>query len=241
MLPVSANCTAMSKIENAAMLSGSARSSANLQKVARIPNRRKLMANRDRTKLVDDRRRYQRVNLPLLGRFMRENKQEYPCQIINMSPGGIAVRAPIVGEMGERVVIYLDTLGRFEGNLVRTYEDGFALHLNASSYKREKIANQLTWLVNKNHLNLTEERQHSRIVPKKTSTKISMIDGSTLDCQIQDVSLGGGAVAVEPKPGVGQLVTLGLTPGRVVRHTEQGISIEFLEIQDPATLERQFG
>ncbi len=172
---------------------------------------------------------------------MRENKQEYPCQIINMSPGGIAVRAPIVGEMGERVVIYLDSMGRIEGELVRAYEDGFALHLNSSSYKREKIANQLTWLVNKNHLNLTEDRKHSRIIPKKTNTKISMIDGSTLDCQIQDVSLGGGAVSVEPKPDIGQLVTLGLTPGRVVRHIHQGISIEFLEIQDPASLERQFG
>lgn len=231
----------MSKTDTQAILSDPAQLSATLIKVARIPRRRKLKANRDWAKVVDDRRRYQRVNLPLLGRFMRENKQEFPCQIVNMSPGGIAVRAPIIGELGERVVIYLDTMGRIEGKLVRAYEDGFALHLNASSYKREKIANQLTWLVNKNHLNLMEDRQHSRIVPKKTGAKISMIDGSTLDCQIQDVSLGGGAVAVEPKPDVGQLVTLGLTRGRVVRHTEQGISIKFLEIQDPASLERQFG
>ncbi len=231
----------MSKTDTQAILSDPAQLSATLIKVARIPRRRKLKANRDWAKVVDDRRRYQRVNLPLLGRFMRENKQEFPCQIVNMSPGGIAVRAPIIGELGERVVIYLDTMGRIEGKLVRAYEDGFALHLNASSYKREKIANQLTWLVNKNHLNLMEDRQHGRIVPKKTRAKISMIDGSTLDCQIQDVSLGGGAVAVEPKPDVGQLVTLGLTRGRVVRHTEQGISIKFLEIQDPASLERQFG
>jgi hypothetical protein len=51
----------------------------------------------------------------------------------------------------------------------------------------------------------------------------------------------GAAVSVEPKPDVGQLVTLGQTPGRVIGQRDQDISIEFLEILDPSSLERQFG
>lgn len=188
-----------------------------------------------------ERRRFQRVNVPLLGRFMRENKQEYPCQIVNVSAGGLAVRAPITGEKGERIVIYLDTLGRIEGTVVRENPDGFALQMSASLYKREKIANQLTWLINKDRLSMIEDRQHDRIIPKKTAIKLTTVNGDSYECQMIDVSLGGAAVSVDPRPEVGELITLGLTPGRVVRHKDHGISIEFLEIQDPDTLERQFG
>lgn len=39
--------------------------------------------------LNQERRRHQRVKVALTGRFMREDRQEYPCQTINMSPGGV--------------------------------------------------------------------------------------------------------------------------------------------------------
>lgn len=198
-------------------------------------------SNAARIKIVPDRRRFQRVNISLHGRFMRENKQEYPCQIVNMSAGGIAVQAPIIGEIGERIIIYLDNMGRIEGEVVRTLQDGFSLKLTASSYKREKIANQLTWLVNKDRLDKIEDRLHNRFIPKKMATKITLADDTVYDCTILDMSLGGASVSVKPKPDVGEAVTLGLTPGHVIRHTDNAISIQFLGIQDPDTLERQFG
>jgi hypothetical protein len=46
---------------------------------------------------------------------MRENKQEYPCQLINMSAGGMAMLAPVACDIDERIVAYLDNLGRIEG------------------------------------------------------------------------------------------------------------------------------
>lgn len=212
-----------------------------LQRDKHAPLRQLQNTKANIAKTGNDRRRFQRVNIPLLGRFMRQNKQEYPCQIINVSAGGIAILAPISGELGERIVIYLDTLGRIEGEIVRINPDGFALQLRASGHKREKIVNQLTWLVNKDHLSNIEDRRHDRIIPRKTKVKLTMVNGESYDCQILDISLGGAAISVEPKPEVGQLVTLGLTPGRVIAQREQDISIEFLEILDPCSLERQFG
>lgn len=187
-----------------------------------------------------DRRRHQRVKIALAGRFMRADKQEYPCRVINISPGGMAIESDIVGEARERIVVYLEHLGRFEGELVRCFPGGFAIRLTGTSYKREKIANQLTWLVNKNQLDLAEDRQHERFMPTKTHMKITLGDGSERDCRIVDVSLGGASVSVLPKPGVGETVILGLIRGTVVRHHDQGIGIHFLEIQDPGTIERQF-
>src|SRR5688500_15713552 len=45
-----------------------------------------------------ERRRHQRVRVDVLGRLMLENRQEYPCRIINMSPGGAAVMAEAPGK-----------------------------------------------------------------------------------------------------------------------------------------------
>lgn len=235
------NRAAMSTNEQPNISLGPIRSPLAPNRGTREFQRQALRSNAARIKIVPDKRRFQRVNISMNGRFMRENKQEYPCQIVNMSAGGISVQAPIVGEIGERIIIYLDNMGRIEGEVVRTFQDGFSLQLTASSYKREKIANQLTWLINKELLSKIEDRQHSRFIPKKMTTKITMADDTVHDCTILDMSLGGASVSIEPKPDIGQAVTLGLTPGHVVRHTDNAISIQFLGIQDPDTLERQFG
>ncbi len=194
-----------------------------------------------RTKLVPDRRLHQRVNVPLKGRFMRADKHEYPCQVTNISAGGMALLAPVAGEPGERIVVYLDHLGRFEGELVRAFQGGFAIKLVGTAHKREKIANQLTWLVNKSQLDLDEDRAHERLVPQKQHMKLVLADGSQRECRVLDVSLGGASVSVLRKPDIGEAVTLGLVRGTVVRHHDQGIGIRFLEIQDPSSIELQFG
>ena len=48
---------------------------------------------------------------------MLENRQEYPCRVINMSPGGMAVMATAPGRIGERVIAYVDHLGRVVAGL----------------------------------------------------------------------------------------------------------------------------
>ena len=38
--------------------------------------------------LSEERRRFQRVKVDLLGRYMLEDRREFPCQVIDMSLGG---------------------------------------------------------------------------------------------------------------------------------------------------------
>ena len=192
-------------------------------------------------KLIPDRRRHRRVRLRLLGRFMRADEREYPCQVINISAGGIALKAPVAGEIGERVVCYIDEIGRIEGEIVRTFAEGFAVRIHATAHKREKLASQLTWLINRDKLNLANLRAHDRYPPNKPHTTITYSDGTSTPCRVLDISLSGASVAVDPRPVRGQEVTLGRMRGRVVRHHEQGVGIQFVDIQDPAALQRQFG
>jgi hypothetical protein len=192
-------------------------------------------------KIVPDRRRHRQVPVKVIGRFMRENKQEYPCQVINMSAGGMALLAPVGCDVDERIVAYLDNLGRIEGIVVRRFEGGFAVRILASLYKRERIANLLTWLVNQETLGLTEERRHERIVPRVDASKLILPDGAVHNCRVIDVSLSGASVACTVKPEIGTMVILGRMRGRVVRHHEQGLALQFAKLQDPDSLARTFG
>jgi hypothetical protein len=198
-------------------------------------------ANRPLVKIVPERRRHRRVPVTVFGRFMREDKQEYPCQIINMSAGGMAMLAPVVCQDGERIVAYLDNLGRIEGVVVRNFEGGFAMRILASLHKRERIANLLTWLTNQKALGLGEERKHERVVPRINASKLILPNGDVHNCRVIDVSLSGASVACAVKPEIGTVVILGRMRGRVVRHHDQGVGLQFVELQDPDSLARTFG
>jgi hypothetical protein len=151
---------------------------------------------RQLAKIVPDRRRHRRVPVRVFGRFMREDKQEYPCQVINMSPGSMALLTPVAGEIGERIVAYLDNFGRIEGVLVRNFEGGFAISFLASQYKREKIANLLTWLINQEALGLSEERRFQRIAPRNPTSKLILPNGEVHTCRVIDVSLSGASITI---------------------------------------------
>ncbi|MDX7949703.1 PilZ domain-containing protein [Lichenihabitans sp. Uapishka_5] len=175
----------------------------------------------------EERRRHQRVGVVLLGRYMLADRQEYPCQSIDMSPGGLALVAPVLGEVGERVVCYLEQIGRVEGTVARQFSHGFALGFSVPLIKREKWADQLTWLANRQALGLPEDRRHGRIVPKHLRTTLRMDDGTEMAVRLLDISISGAAIIADQRPPLGSIVMLGSTPGRVVRAFGNGVGIQF--------------
>jgi hypothetical protein len=168
---------------------------------------------------------------------MLSDRREFPCQIINMSPGGLALLAQGIGTVGERVVVYLDHIGRIEGKITRIIDNGFAMSIAATPRKRDRLAAQLTWLANRDILSLPEDRRHDRFVPRNPIARLSLPDGVVIPCRIIDVSLSGAAISSELRPPVDTQVTLGKVPGRIIRHTEEGFAIEFSRLQRPDTLE----
>jgi hypothetical protein len=60
---------------------------------------------------------------------------------------GVAIEGVPVGAVGERVVAYLDELGRIEGRVVRRSEDWFAIELVATPTKRERIDEKISAIV----------------------------------------------------------------------------------------------
>jgi hypothetical protein len=187
--------------------------------------------------LSQERRRFQRVRVNLLGRYMLQDRREFPCQVTNMSPGGMALIAPVAGQPGERVIAYVDHVGRLEGKVARQFQNGFAMTIAATPRKRDKLAAQLTWLANRHILGLPEDRRHGRVTPRNPMARLTLPNGMNVACRVIDISLSGAAIASEHRPEIGSMVTVGKTPGRVVRHIEDGFAIEFIRLQHPDFLE----
>ncbi len=187
-----------------------------------------------------EKRRHYRVDVALLGRYMLSDRREYPCQTINISPGGVSLTAPVRGEMGERVVVYLDHIGRIEGVIVRQIPNGFAMTIMATVRKRDKLSAQLTWLANRHELNLPEDRRHERVAPRNNRSIITLADGTQEPCIVIDVSLSGAALQTSLHLELGTPVTVGKTQAQVVRHIENGLAVEFTRPQTLESLEAQF-
>ncbi|MGL4812980.1 MAG: PilZ domain-containing protein [Beijerinckiaceae bacterium] len=182
---------------------------------------------RQRARAPMERRRHARVPVSLLGRYMLEDRQEFPCQTKDMSPGGILLHAPFPGRVGERVVVYLDQLGRLEGRVTRTVSGGFAMTINATIRKRDKLASQLTWLANRHTLGLPEDRRHERIIPRNPVVTMRVGDTHEVICRLIDVSVSGAAMTCDIRMEKGLEVIVGSTPARIVRVTDGGIAVEF--------------
>jgi CheY-like chemotaxis protein len=72
-----------------------------------------------------------------------------------------------------------------------------------------------------------EQRAYRRATIGSGTTAITLTDGSSYGCKVLNLSLGGAAVEVEVRPPIGEQVMLGHTEARIVRHTENGLALEF--------------
>lgn len=192
-------------------------------------------------KFRKDFRRHVRVAVSLTARCMFEDRREVFCRILDMSIGGAAIEAPTQGAMRERVVAYVDEIGRIEGRIVRRFAGGFALTWDVSEARRDKLADRLTWIVNRVQLGLTDDRRHDRRAPAKPWSRLVLADGTEVRCRVLDVSTSGAAVRADLRPRLGAAVFLGRMQGRVVRSGEESIGIEFDRVQSRYALLDNFG
>jgi len=187
-----------------------------------------------------ERRGTRRVAVVLLGRFMRASRHEYPCKLLDISVTGAAMMSPVVVEPGEVIVAYFDHIGGIEGTVVRIFDGGFAIAMNATQHKREKIAAQLTWLVNRHELQSAVDRRHERrTVNQKTTLKLDR--DISVECRVLDVSLSGASIETTARPPIGTDVLFGKLRCRVMRHHDNGIGVAFLDIQEPEAIRKYFG
>jgi hypothetical protein len=193
----------------------------------------------------NEKRVHRRYTVTLSGRFMCANKEEYACRIKDISVGGLAltVDGPLPSSVisGENVIAYIGQLGGLEGPVLRTWANGFAMKLNATQHKREKLAAQITWLLNEGDLIGAAARKHERLKVANRDANLTLSAGGYLSCLILDVSLSGASLACKVRPDLGEEVWLSRLRARVVRHHPEGIGIQFMEVLNAEDLQAHFG
>ena len=176
-----------------------------------------------------ERRRFRRAPLIVNGRMLGPAGQEFDCRTADISPGDVRLAASTLPDVGQRVVLYLDGFGRMAGNVVRRCgTEEVAVVFEQSAHKREKMAEALTWAINKDPLGLDaiERRLTSRDDPRLA--RIEFETGETLDGEVLDFSLAGMTIrSSKIAPPLGAWVRIGNTYGRVARRIDGGFAIDF--------------
>lgn len=188
------------------------------------------------TVIPDPETQFQSVQVSFSGRLMLRDGAEHDAEVTEMSPGSATIACDARPALGERVVAYVDHVGRIEGRAWRIHEGGFGMTVDASHRKRDRIAAQLTWFANRDELSLPEDRRHGRERPSDTKTTLRLPDGRAYPCTIIDLSVSGAAVQIDVRPARGTPVVLGTMRGKVARHFDGGCAIEFAKVLAEAKL-----
>lgn len=189
-------------------------------------------------KVRAERRRFKRVPVDLPGRlFVPSEQHEARCTVVNLSPGGAAIECELHPASDVQVVLYIDGFGRFEGTVIRREGGDFGVRFNCTPLKRERIAEQLMLFLNKTIVDSTVIRRHER-APTKGFTRFTRADGQLVKCEVLDLSTGGVSVKTDLRPPIGEYVLIGQMAGRIARHHETGIGIEFVGAPAPAQPEK---
>ena len=188
----------------------------------------------------------QAVNVAVGGHYTLANwfdaqgkPRTFACRTSRVSPFRMMVAVPVLGKIGDRITSYFGDFGNLDGHISDTAAGSFLLELSMTTSMREKLANKLTWLDNKQKdPAVRDARKHARIIPVSSHSTLTFADGSTRSCFIIDMSASGVAVSADVQPQIGMPLAVGACVGRVVRLLPHGFAVNFVERQNRNNLER---
>jgi PilZ domain len=173
-----------------------------------------------------ERRRFRRMPIAVTGRLLDTTGKEYDCRTADISPGDVRIVSNTLPEVGSRVVIYLEGIGRVSGRVARRCGEGeMAVIFDFSAHKREKMAEQLTLAANKD-LGIHEDTRPA-VREGAQTVRLEFETGEAYDGEVLDFSLIGITIrSKRPPPLLGVWVRVGTVYGRVARLIEGGFAID---------------
>lgn len=173
-----------------------------------------------------ERRRHRRVEMPLRARFLTADGGEHNCIVSNISAGGALLKTKAPPPIGAFVVLYVESVGRFEGQVIRSARHKFAIDYRSRRSRTIRNADVLT-----ESLNLGAERVEQRLAPRfrhESHATVILESGEAAACSISDISLTGASIEIDPRPALGTEIRLGRMRAKVVRRHEKGVGVVFI-------------
>ena len=193
---------------------------------------------------IVDRRDDKGVYVSLPGRYALGDGKEtrgdprlFSCRAVNISAHEIAVVAPVTAKVGVRATANIEQLGRVRGPIVRVFDLGFALGVEATNQEREMLATRIDWIIGNKDFAVSDNRTHARFIPRRPLSLLTLADGSVIPCFVVDISSSGAAISADILPRIGTPLAVGKVVGRVVRNIAGGFAVKFIEAQDRQEVE----
>jgi PilZ domain len=182
----------------------------------------------DRPYRGPERRRDKRRAIALTGRVLCADKGEaVRCTLIDISPGGAAVSCRHRLLTGDAVVLYVDELGKFEGDVVGHAAQRVSIRFDQSERARKRAMEKIA-LFKHGRLADAPALKAVTYAYDPVMSRFTWNNGRTADCEILDISLTEASLRTDTRPRVNDIIHIGLSSARVVRHHAEGIGIEFL-------------
>ncbi len=183
-----------------------------------------------RSPQFQDRRRHRRVPWATRVRGLTPDGEEFQAVTIDAGPGGLCLCLCLARPLriGDPLILYVDDIGRVEGVVTRVLSGiGYGVQFRAPLRKRDKIADQLTWAINRDRLGLEEEREGRRRLGG--GQIVATYNGVSIACSVIDMSIFGVALKTNgPRPMIGDIVAVGGgRAGACVRYIEGGFALDF--------------
>jgi hypothetical protein len=122
--------------------------------------------------------------------------------------------------------LYIDGFGRFDAIVERQDGDYIGVSFQCRELKRKRLAEQILLYVQNGGVTSTSLRRLER-TPATALGELTLEGGNPLIGRVLDVSLLGVSIKTDQRPPIGSMVHVGRTAGRVVRHHEDGIGVQF--------------
>jgi hypothetical protein len=176
--------------------------------------------------MLTDKRACARVNAEIRCRFSCQSESgDQDCVLTNISLGGAFLACARVQPVGTHIVLCADGFGKIAGVVARTSPGGMGISFDGATSVREKMAEKILRYLDGNSEGADQAWRQQLLEMPRQFTRPT---GEQVSFSLLDLSLTGALLVTEVKPPVGELLAIGNTSGRVVRHVPQGVSVEFV-------------
>lgn len=172
------------------------------------------------------------TGLDVPGRLMVPSGEETTCSVTRITADDMHVACQLSVTPGDRVIVYLEALGRVEGTVSGLGSGSFALKTDLQVRQLERLTERLGEFLESRKSGI-ERRQAIRREPTaaelQENTRMKTDSNVEVPCTVLDISVTGAHLETGTRPPIGANIFVGRMTGRIVRHTTQGVGIEFIK------------
>jgi hypothetical protein len=180
------------------------------------------------TKNRADRRQFERIRMDLVGQlFDPVDWKTTDCRVLNLGAGGALIACETSCLAETPLVLYVEHFGRFEGTIMHRSSSLFGMKFSVGEAKRGRLQEMLATYAEHGTSGFSSLRKFPRF---KSDGSVTLVraSGRNVDCDVLDISPDGVSLRTTDLPPIGELVRVGKTRGRVVRHHDEGIALQFI-------------